>query len=146
MRRQVITHIGTTWGAIEPDSALNWLATQPPALAGDGIIGAYNSWAAVDAIGLRQWVDSQPVSSAMDQARISLADAVAESDIGSALTLAFGLSTAIARDDAVTRYFHEWRKTDGASAQEWLQQSWKTLAPATQERLTLELNRPVVVR
>lgn len=146
VRRQVITHIGTTWGAIEPDSALNWLATQPAELTSDGVAGAYNSWAAVDAIGLREWVDSQPVSAAMDQARLSLADAVAESDITSSITLAFGLSSPSSRDDAVARYFHEWRKVDDASAQDWLQQSWNSLAATTQQRLTREMSRQVVAR
>ena len=146
IRRQVITHIATTWGAIEPDSALNWLATLPGDLTAEGVVGAYNSWAAVDAIGLREWVDSQPVSPSMDPARLSLADVLAESDITSSLTLAFGLSNPEGRDDAVARYFHEWRKVDDASAQEWLQQSWATLSTSTQERLTRELYRQVVAR
>lgn len=146
MRRQVITHIGTTWGAIEPDKALDWLATLPANETTSAIIGAYNSWAAVDAVGLNDYIQSQPVSSAMDQARLSLADVTAASDIQASIDLAFGLSSDLGRDEAVARYFRQWRKTDDASAQAWLSQSWASLSPTTQQRLAKEQARAVVAR
>ena len=146
MRKEVITHIGTTWGAIEPDRALAWLNTLPAAVAADGITGAFNSWAATDAQGLRDWVDASPPAPEMDQARLSLADVLAASDIGSSLDLAFQLSSETARDQAVARYFRHWRKTDDASALQWLNQNWSTLQPSTRQRLTAEQQRRVVSR
>lgn len=146
VRRQAITHIGTMWGAMEPDKALAWLRTQPPELATEGYAGAYNSWAATDPIGLRQWVDTTPATPAMDQARMSLADVLASSDIGASLGLAFQISTTRGRDDAVARYYRAWRKIDNDSAQEWLTQTWSQLAPTTQQRLTVEQYRPIVAR
>ena len=145
-RRQVITHIGTTWGAIEPEDALNWLATLPANETTSAVIGAYNSWAAVDAVGLNDYVQSQPVTAAMDQPRLSLADVMAATDIQASIDLALGISTAQGRDEAVARYFRQWRKTDDPSAQAWLQQTWASLDPTTQQRLTREQARAVVAR
>lgn len=146
MRKQVITHIGTTWGAIEPDLALDWLQSLPSKLAADGITGAFNSWAATDAEGLRQWVDASPPTPEMDQARISLADVLAASDLGSSMNLAFQLSSDTARDNAAARYFRHWRRTDDASAQEWLTQNWSSLATTTRQRLAAEQQRAIVRR
>lgn len=146
MRRQVITHIGTTWGAIEPDSALNWLYSLPAADASEGIIGAYNSWAATEPATLREWIDSKPASGQMDQARLSLADILAPTDIRSSMDLAFGITNGTSRDDAVGRYFHEWRKIDNDTAQDWLKSVWGNLGPSTQQRLTKEQARRVVAR
>lgn len=146
VRRQVITHIGTTWGAMEPDKALAWLDTLPAALATDGTIGAFNSWAATDTAGLQQWVESNPPAPGMDQARLSLADVMAAKDITYSMNLAFQMSSQLGRDDAVARYYREWRKIDNDSAQEWLAQTWAQLAPTTQQRLTVEQYRPIVVR
>lgn len=146
VRRQAITHIGTMWGAMEPDKALAWLGTQPQELATEGYAGAYNSWAATDPIGLRQWVDTTPVSSGMDQARLSLADVLASSDINASLALANQLSTTRGRDDAIARYYRAWRKTDDQSAQEWLTTNWSTFSASTQQRLTVEQYRPIVAR
>lgn len=91
IRRQVIAQIGTTWGAIEPDSALNWLNSLPASDSSAGIVGAYNSWAATDAVGLGEWIAANPPSPSMDAARLSLADVLSDQDIGSAMQLAFGL-------------------------------------------------------
>ncbi len=146
MRRKVVTHIGTTWGAIDPDAALDWLQSLPGPLASQGISGAFNSWAATDAAGLRVVVDASPASPEMDQARLALADVLAATEINSSLDLAFGLSSPPARDDAAARYFRQWRKTDDASAQEWLTQNWNTLEPSTRQRLTREQQRTIVTR
>ena len=145
-RRQVITHIGTTWGAIEPEDALNWLATLPANETSSAIIGAYNSWAAVDAVGLNDYVQSQPVSAVMDQPRLSLADVTAATDIQASIDLALGVSTAQGRDEAMARYFRQWRKVDDDSAQQWLTQTWTSLGATTQQRLAREQARTVVAR
>ncbi|MEO8617392.1 MAG: hypothetical protein ABI600_19830 [Luteolibacter sp.] len=146
IQRQVITHIGTTWGAIEPDSALEWLTSLPGPIASEGIIGAFNSWAATDPIGLREAVDANPTLPEMDQARLALADVLASSDISSSMTLASQISSSTGRDDATARYFRQWRKIDDTSAQEWLAQNWNSLTPSVQQRLTLEQRRNIVVR
>ena len=146
MRRQVIGHIGSTWGAIEPDGALNWLYSLPADISKDGISGAFNSWAATDAEGLRQWVDASPPAPEMDQARMSLADVLSSSDVGASMDLAFQLSSEKGRDDAAVRYFRHWRKTDDETAQAWLIQNWSTLAPSTRTRIAREQQRTVVAR
>lgn len=146
IQRKVITHIGTTWGAIDPDSALDWLHTLPAAIAAEGVSGAFNSWAATDAAGLREVLEGTAVSPEMDQARLALADVLAATDIGSSLDLAAGISTAPGRDDAAARYFRQWRKVDDASAQEWLGQNWGSLEPSTRARLTREQQRVIVTR
>ena len=97
-------------------------------------------------IGLREWVDTTPVSSGMDQARLSLADVLASSDINASLALANQLSTTRGRDDAIARYYRAWRKTDDQSAQEWLTTNWSTFSASTQQRLTVEQYRPIVAR
>ena len=145
-RRQVITHIGTTWGAIEPDGALAWLYSLPGDLAKDGVIGAFHSWAATDATGLREWVDENPPAAEMDVARMALAEVLADSDIGSSMDLVFQLSSATNRDNAAARYFRHWRRTDDAAAQDWLKQNWSSLEPSTRQRLTVEQQRHLVSR
>lgn len=146
MRKQVITHIGTTWGAIEPDGALAWLYSLPGDLAKDGVIGAFHSWAATDATGLREWVDENPPAAEMDVARMALAEVLADSDIGSSMDLVFQLSSATNRDNAAARYFRHWRRTDDAAAQDWLKQNWSNLEPSTRQRLTVEQQRHLVSR
>ncbi len=145
-RRQVITHIGTTWGAIEPDGALAWLYSLPGDLAKDGVIGAFHSWAATDATGLREWVDENPPAAEMDVARMALAEVLADSDIGSSMDLVFQLSSSTNRDNAAARYFRHWRRTDDAAAQDWLKQNWSSLEPSTRQRLTVEQQRHLVSR
>jgi hypothetical protein len=142
--KQVITHIGTSWGAIEPDAALTWLNTLPPAIAADGIIGAFNSWAATDAQRLRDWVDSNPPSASLDVARMALAEVYSDTDVQSSMDLAFQLSSATNRDNAIARYYRHWAKTDEAGASAWLTQNWSALDVSTRQRLTMENQRRVV--
>lgn len=141
VRKQVITHIATTWGAIEPDSALEWLSSLPSSLASDGVVGAYNSWAATDATGLRDWLDASPPAPEMDVARTALAEVLAATDILSSMDIAFQLFSPDNRDNAIARYYRYWRKTDDASAQEWLQLNWNSLEVTTRQRLTMEQRR-----
>jgi len=138
MRQQVIAHLGTTWGALEPDRAVEWLAQLPPELAQVGMTGAFNSWGAVDPGGMRDWVENSEASTISDQARRSLADVVSQNDILDSIDLALGISTSQERNDAVARYFRQWRKTDDASAQEWLGEAWQVIPPDLQERLKRE--------
>lgn len=145
-RGQIITHIGTTWGAIEPGNALDWLTSLPPDEAREGIRGAFYSWAGTDTIGLNQWIETAPGDPLSDQARQSLGDVLTASRMPSAMDLALGMSAPEDRDQAIARFFREWRKTDDLSAQEWLQSSWPTLACSTQDRLTREQALPVVPR
>lgn len=146
IRGQVITHIGTTWGAIEPGNALDWLTSLPPDEAQEGIRGAFYSWAGTDAIGLNQWIETAPGDPLSDQARQSLGDVLTATRMPAAMNLALGMSVPGERDQAVARFFREWRKTDDPSAQEWLQASWPTLSSSTRDRLTQEQALPVVAR
>jgi hypothetical protein len=147
MRRQVITHIAGLWASNEPDLALRWLQRLPPTDAFEGIIEAYNVWAATDPIGLGSYIstNAQP-SPTMDQPRISLAEVLTDSNVAQSIQLALGLSNPSNRDDALARYFRHWRKVDDQSAQEWLQRIWSSLSPTTQKRLSAEQNRPVIAR
>jgi hypothetical protein len=138
MRQQVIAHLGTTWGALEPDRAVEWLAQLPPDLAQVGMKGAFNSWGAVDPIGMKDWVENSEASTISDQARRSLADVVSQDDILDSIDLALGISTSEERNDAVARYFRQWRKKDDASAQEWLGAAWQVIPADLQERLERE--------
>lgn len=144
IRKQVITHISTSWGAIEPDAALKWLDSLPPAVAADGIIGAFNSWAATDAQRLREWVDSNPPGASLDVARMALAEVYSDSDVQSSMDLAFQLSSATNRANAIARYYRHWVKTDDAGASAWLSQNWSALDVPTRQRLTMENQRRVV--
>ncbi|MEZ5304585.1 MAG: hypothetical protein R3F11_28655 [Verrucomicrobiales bacterium] len=56
------------------------------------------------------------------------------------------LSTASAQEDAMARYFRQWRKSDDQSAREWLGTNWDSLTPPQQERLVTESNRRVIPR
>lgn len=146
-RRQAITQYGTTVGATAPGKALGELAKLPAAETSDAIIGAFNSWAATDPVGLHQYVNSNSKPSAgMDQARLSLADVYSDTDVAASMQLSLGLSSPIGREDALAHYFRHWRKVDDASAQDWLIQNWTTLAPSAQKRLIQEQNRVVVPR
>jgi hypothetical protein len=146
MRAQVITHLGTTWGAIEPDRALGWLTSLPAAEAREGIRGAFYSWAGTDPIGLHEWIDSAPGDPLSDQGRRSLGDVLSATTMPSAMDLALGMSAPDERDQAAARFYREWRKTDHASAKEWLQGNLTSLPPSTQERLNMEQALPVVPR
>jgi hypothetical protein len=138
MRSQVVAHLATTWGALEPDRAVEWLAGLSPELAQVGVIGAFNSWAAVDPYGMWDWVENSEPSIVSDQARRSLADVRSQDDILDSIDLALGISSEEERNDAVARYFKRWRKSDDASAQEWLSEYWGVIPPDLQERLNKE--------
>ena len=146
MREQVVAHLGTSWGALEPDRAVEWLMGLPPELASEGLTGAFNSWGSVDAAGMRDWVESTEVSAVSDQARKSLADVLSRQDILGSIEGAMGISSAVERNDAVARYFREWRKVDDASAQEWLGEAWAVMPVDLQERVEREQRARVAAR
>ena len=85
-RREVVAHIGTTWGAIEPQAALEWLGTLPAAEAGEGITGALYSWAGTDPVGMREWLAQATDSSLSDRARQSLGDVLSETSLPASFT------------------------------------------------------------
>lgn len=146
-RRQAITQYGTTVGATDPGKALGELAKLPAAETSDAVIGAFNSWAATDPVGLRDYVNSNAKPTpGMDQARLSLADVYSDTDVAASMQLSLGLSSPVGRDDALAHYFRHWRKVDDTSAQDWLTQNWATLPVGTQNRLVQEQNRVVVPR
>ena len=146
MREQIIQHLGTTWGAIEPDKALTWLQTLPPNEAKNGIEGALNSWAATDPVGLRQWIDSTGSNSMTDTARLSLGDTLTDTNINDSLNLALGIADPTARDGALIRFLHQWRKTDPDSAQDWVNTQWSELSTTTQAKVNQEMLRQVQLR
>lgn len=137
-RRQVIAHIGTTWGAIEPVAALDWLNSLPSAQSTDGVTGALYSWAGTDPVGMQDWISQSAAGSLTDRARQSLGDVLSETNQPDAMTLALGMSSEIARNEALARYFREWRKTNDAAAQDWLQTNWSSLPATAQTQLGAE--------
>lgn len=145
-RRQVISHIGTTWGAIEPVAALDWLGTLPAGESTDGVTGALYSWAGTDPEGMKTWIDDSVGDPMVDRARRSLGDVLAQSSTPDAMDLALGMTSAVARDETLVRYFREWRKTDDESAQDWLQVNWSTLPDTAQRQLAAEQGKLVIKR
>ena len=147
IKTAVIDHLGTTWGAIEPEKALAWIGTLPADEARrEATRGAMNSWAGTDPEGLKAWVAKQPPGTTTDTARVSLGEALTQSDIPGALQTALGIDNADARNDALSKYFRLMRKTNDPAAQEWIKQKWATLPPDAQRRLAKEQSRRVVPR
>ena len=146
MRRNVITHLGTTWGAIEPDKALAWLNTLPPEDAANGMEGALHSWAATDPPGLQNFVDTGGSSALTDTARLALGDVLTDTDIPRSMDLALGISNDLHRNNALIRFYHQWRKTDPDSATEWRNSQWPTLPESTRTSLQIEEARSVKLR
>lgn len=146
MRRNVITHLGTTWGAIEPDKALAWLNTLPPEDAANGMEGALHSWAATDPPGLQNFVDTGGSSPLTDTARLALGDVLTDTDIPHSMDLALGISNEFQRNNALIRFYHQWRKTDPDSASEWRNSQWPTLPESTRSSLQMEEARSVKLR
>ncbi len=142
-RQNVIEHLGTTWGAIEPDKALEWLATLPAADAARGTQGALHSWAVTDPEGLGEWLGQSPAGPNTDTARLALGDVLTDTDIAQSMDLALGISQPVARDAALARFYHQWRKSDADSATEWLNTQWPQLPASAQQRLTNEGVRAV---
>ena len=145
-RRQVIAHIGTTWGAIEPQAALDWLTSLPAAQATDGVTGALYSWAGTDPVGMQEWIDASNGDPMADRARRSLGDVLAQTSQPDAMALALGMSSEVARDDTLVRYFRDWRKSDDVAAQDWLQSNWSTLPATAQAQLAAEQKKVVTPR
>ena len=145
-RREVVAHIGTTWGAIEPQAALDWLGTLPAAEASVGISGALYSWAGTDPVGMRDWLVETPASPFGDQARRSLGDVLSETNLPDTMDIALGMTSEKARNEALSRYFREWRKQDDEGAQDWLQTNWDTLPESSRTQLATEQSRSVVPR
>ncbi len=145
-RRQVIAHIGTTWGAIEPQAALDWLNSLPTAQSADGVTGALYSWAGTDPVGMQQWIEASSTDPMADRARRSLGDVLAQTNQPDAMALALGMSSEIARNDTLSRYFNDWRKTDDVAAQDWLQSNWASLPVTAQKQLAAVQAKAVTPR
>ncbi|MDA0765909.1 MAG: hypothetical protein O3A87_07825 [Verrucomicrobia bacterium] len=146
MRQQVIAHLGTTWGAIEPFAAIDWLTSLSAKEAADGLTGAFYSWAGTAPEQLQEWIATEPPVGLGDRARLSLGDVLTASDVPTAMDLALGMNSAGARDEALGRFFREWRKSDDASAQDWLDVHWASLPVSARERLVQEQARAVPLR
>jgi hypothetical protein len=146
MREQVIAHVGTSWGAIEPLEAIDWLTSLPRSEANDGITGAFYSWAGTAPEQLQEWIAQNPPADLGDRARLSLGDVLTSSDLPSAMELALGMHSAKARNESVSRFFREWRKSDDPGAQDWLDANWNSLSPEAQARLNQEQAREFVPR
>jgi hypothetical protein len=141
----VIDHLGTTWGAIEPQKALAWLRTLPDDDSRkEATRGAFNSWAATDSPGLAKWIETAPPGLETDLARVGLGEVQADQAPADAMRTAMGINDPTLRSDEVARYFRQWRKNDDAAAQKWLTAGWPTLSPDLQTRLTKEQQRPVL--
>ena len=138
-RSQVISHLGTTWGALEPDDAIAWLGTLSAEEAQVGLVGAFNSWGAVDPRGMHDWIENTDQSVISDLGRRSLADILSQNDILTSLDLAMGIGSSTEQTDAVSRYFRHWRKIDDTSAQEWYQAMEPSLSPDLRDRLQQDL-------
>ncbi|MCW1923390.1 hypothetical protein OKA05_12565 [Luteolibacter arcticus] len=143
MRREVIAHLGTTWGAIEPQAALGWLDDLPAADANEGITGALYSWAGTDPVGMREWLGGEVDDTLADRARQSLGDVLSETSLPDTMDLALGMTSEKARNEALARYFREWRKRDDEGALDWLQTNWDTLPESSRTQLTAEQSRAV---
>ncbi len=142
MKASAIDHIGTTWGAIEPRKALAWLDTLPSdSTRTEATRGALDSWAGTDPAAMKAWIAAQPASVTNDLARVSLGEVYADSDPAAAMQMALGITEHDQRGDSVAKFFHHWRKTDDAAAQQWLQTNWGSLAPDLQARISKEQAR-----
>ena len=145
-RRQVIAHIGTTWGAIEPVAALDWLTHLPAGQATEGVTGALYSWAGTDPVGMQEWIDSAGDGSLADRARRSLGDVLAQTNQPDAMAVALDMTSEVARNETLSRYFSEWRKTDDEAAQDWLQTNWSSLPATAPKQLAAVQAKPVIKR
>lgn len=143
MRRNVITHLGTTWGAIEPEKALTWLQGLPASDARDGMTGAFYSWAGTNANGMQNWIAGAPAGDLSDRARRALGDVLTASDPQASMELAMGISQGPRQEEAMGRFFREWRKNDDPSAQQWWIKNGDSLPGGVQERLAQEQARVV---
>ncbi len=138
-RSQVISHLGTTWGALDPDRAISWLSTLPIDEAKVGLVGAFNSWAAINPGEMNAWIQTTEASGISDLGRRSLADVVSQEDILTSIDLAMGIKASQEKVDAVSRYFRHWRKTDDRSAREWYQALESSLPEDLRDRLRRDL-------
>ena len=146
MRQQVIAHLGTTWGAIQPYEAIDWLTSLPAEEAADGLTGAFYSWAGTAPVQLGEWIANDPPASLGDRARLSLGDVLTASDVPTAMDLALGMSATKASDEALSRFFRQWRKTDDPAAQDWVDANWGGLSSSARQRISQEQLREVPVR
>jgi hypothetical protein len=141
LKAAVIANLGTSWGAIEPDRALAWLDSLPAGTALRGTMGALNSWAATDPIGLGDWISQLAPGARNDLARRSLGDVLADQDPMAALELATGMADPVQQSDAVARYYRQLHRTDPASASAWLLSEGSRLPAPAQESLSREDQR-----
>ncbi len=87
---------------------------------------------------MRDWVENSEQNAISDAARRSLADVLSQNSILDSIDVAMGIGSTEDRNDAVARYFRQWRKSDDASAQEWLGVAWEVMPVDLQERLQKE--------
>ena len=138
----IVDHLGTTWGAIEPVKALAWIASLPTGEARtEATKGALNSWAGTNPDTMKTWLATQPPGPIADEARVSLAAVYSDSDRAESMRQSLAITDATARGDAASKFFRNWRKTDDAAAQKWLQAEWPRLSPDVQARLEKEQKR-----
>jgi hypothetical protein len=87
----------------------------------EAVRGALDSWAATDIPGLQKWIATQPASPIADQARLSLGEVQLAQDPVTAMQTIEAISNAPRREEALVKFFRDWRKRDASAAQAWLQ-------------------------
>ena len=68
------------------------------------------------------------------------------SSLPDTMDLALGMTSEKARNEALSRYFREWRKQDDEGARDWLQTNWDNLPESSRMQLATEQSRSVVPR
>jgi hypothetical protein len=95
---------------------------------------------------MRAWLVESPANPFGDQARQSLGDVLSETNLPDTMDLALGMTSEKARNEALSRYFREWRKQDDEGAQDWLQTHWESLPESSRAELAAEQSRAVIPR
>jgi hypothetical protein len=108
----------------------------PAAEANEGIAGVLYSWAGTDPVGMREWLDRSPAS--------PFGDVLSGSSLPDTMDLALGMTSEKARNEALSRYFREWRKQEDEVARDWLQTNWDSLPESSRTQLAAEQSRTVV--
>lgn len=125
-----------TWGALEPDAALEWSTRQPDAeLRQSALMGTMEGWAKYDAWAASQWLAEQPRGQDRDAATHQLARSLREVEPDSAWTWASDIGDESVRLEARAAVLRKWRDSDAEAARAAVS-SLTGLNPAAQQKLS----------
>ena len=120
-RERAIPVLVESWAGNDPQAAVTWSLTLPESVEkSQALDQAVRIWSMNQRDTLNEWINIQPKGLEADHLRATASIVIAESHPLEAATMAAAIGDPATKQDAIVDVVRQWRLTDAASAEEWL--------------------------